>query len=121
MAQPNYGETDYFVEQQWGVNHLSHFYLTNLLLPHLRETSGKLVILSSSAHDFSPKVSFTKKDVPINAASYGGWKAYGLSKVSNLLHARALAARESDVSVFAVHPGWLAFLRLPHRSSFTFT
>ena len=98
-------------EAQYQVNHLAHFLLTHLLFPKLlaSESNARVVALSSRAHMRHP--------VPIDyialkSASedtYDGWQAYGRSKLSNILFAKALAKRfpvaSSRISFFAVHPG----------------
>lgn len=50
-----YGETRDGFEQQWGVNYLSHFLLTALLMPLLRsggtaENFARVINVSSCAH-----------------------------------------------------------------------
>lgn len=50
-----YGLSEEGFEQQWGVNYLSHFLLTSLLLPLLKaggtpESPARIVNVSSCAH-----------------------------------------------------------------------
>jgi len=54
MALPKKEYTDAGFERQIGVNHFGHFYLTQLLQEKLLSTpntAGRVVVLSSSAHD----------------------------------------------------------------------
>jgi len=76
-----------------------HFLLTNLLLPKLKETGkssgqeSRIVILSSSLHAKPyPKegIRFEALDDP---KGYTPEKAYGQSKLADVLHARELAKR----------------------------
>lgn len=91
-------------EMQFGVNHLGHFLLTSLLLDSvLAAPGGRIVVLSSIMHwlgriDFS---SFTGQK-PYNAV-----RAYGQSKLANILFTQELARRlqGTRVTVNAVHPG----------------
>lgn len=51
-----YGETKEGFEQQWGVNYLSHFLLTSLLMRMLKaagtaEEKARIVNVSSCAHE----------------------------------------------------------------------
>ncbi len=54
MALPSLEHTEAGFERQIGVNHFGHFYLTKLLQPKMlenKETAGRIVVLSSSAHN----------------------------------------------------------------------
>ncbi len=93
-------------ERQFATNHLGQFALTGLLLPGLlRAPSARVVAISSIAHRRGA-IDF---DDLQGASRYGGLKAYGQSKLANLLFAfeldrRSEAAGFSLVSV-AAHPG----------------
>jgi NAD(P)-dependent dehydrogenase (short-subunit alcohol dehydrogenase family) len=93
-------------EMQFGTNHLGHFALTNLLLP---EVTGRVVTVSSSAHRMG-KIDFS--DLNWEHKSYNAWRAYGQSKLANLLFTAELQRRlidaGSDVEANAVHPGYAA-------------
>jgi NAD(P)-dependent dehydrogenase (short-subunit alcohol dehydrogenase family) len=102
--------TDGF-ESQFGVNHLGHFLLTELLLDSLKASApSRVVILSSVTHAGSeknrPTIHF--EDLNCENREYSGTEAYAQSKLANVLHAKELARHleGSGVSVFAVHPGW---------------
>lgn len=93
-------------EIQFGVNHLGHFLLTNLLLPVITKTeNSRVVVLSSGAHR-SGKIHFNdlswEKD-------YSKFAAYSQSKLANLMFALDLnekleASNHSTIAV-AAHPG----------------
>ncbi len=93
-------------ELQFGTNHLGHFALTNLLLP---EITGRVVNVSSSAHRMGA-IDFA--DLNWEHKSYNAWRAYGQSKLSNLLFTAELQRRlidaGSDVETNAAHPGYAA-------------
>ena len=105
MATPRSTTADGF-ELQFGTNHLGHFALTGLLLPHLREAgTARVVTLSSLAH----KMGHIAFDDLQSARRYRRWGAYGQSKIANLyfmveLDRRARAAGWSLTSA-AAHPG----------------
>ncbi len=108
MALPRRETTDGF-EMQFGTNVLGHHALTGLLLPHLVGTPrSRTVWLSSIAHRFG-RIDLGN----LNAeTSYSPWKAYGQSKLADLMLAfeldrRLHAARTDSVSV-AAHPGYTA-------------
>ena len=108
MAPPRQETADGF-EAQLGTNHLGHFALTGLLLPALlRRPNPRVVTVSSVAHRMEA-ISF---DDLQGERRYRRWRAYGQSKLANLLFAleldrRARAARSALVSV-AAHPGYAA-------------
>ncbi|MGB1318758.1 MAG: oxidoreductase, partial [Flavobacteriales bacterium] len=93
-------------ESQFGVNHLGHFLLTNLLFPIVNKTeNARIVSLSSIAHK-SGRIQF---DDPNWENSYSRGDAYNQSKVACLIFAYELQRRlnDADSSVISVaaHPG----------------
>jgi NAD(P)-dependent dehydrogenase (short-subunit alcohol dehydrogenase family) len=104
---PPFGHTRDGFELQFGINHLGHFVLTNLLLPHI---TGRVVTVASSAHR-SGTIDFD--DLNWATRRYGsGGGGYEQSKLANLLFTlelqRRLAAAGSVVIATAAHPGMTA-------------
>jgi NAD(P)-dependent dehydrogenase (short-subunit alcohol dehydrogenase family) len=104
MGVPESRTADGF-EMQIGTNHLGHFALTNLLLPRI---TGRVVTVASSAHRMGKiRLDDLNWEKP---GSYDRWRAYGQSKLANLLFnlelQRRLVASDSDVIATAAHPGW---------------
>jgi NAD(P)-dependent dehydrogenase (short-subunit alcohol dehydrogenase family) len=93
-------------ELQFGTNHLGHFALTNLLLEHV---TGRVVTVSSGAHRIGG-IDFD--DLNWERKSYSAWRAYGQSKLANLLFTaelqRRLSAAGSPVLATVAHPGYAA-------------
>jgi NAD(P)-dependent dehydrogenase (short-subunit alcohol dehydrogenase family) len=93
-------------ELQFGTNHLGHFALTNLLLPHI---TGRVVTVSSGAHQMG-RIDFD--DLNWDHRKYRPWRAYGQSKLANLLFTKELQRRlteaGSPVLSMAAHPGYAA-------------
>ena len=92
-------------EMQFGVNHLGHFLLTNLLLVRIKETpSARIVNLSSSAQGFAGKFKFDNLN---SERSYSPVGAYCASKLANVLFTRSLAKRleGTGITTNAVDPG----------------
>ena len=91
-------------ELQFGTNHLGHFALTNLLLDHV---TGRVVTVASGAHRFG-QIDFD--DLNWERRPYKRWRAYGQSKLANLLFTaelqRRLSAVGSTVLATAAHPGY---------------
>ncbi len=105
MATP-YSRTVDGYELQLATNHLSHAALTARLLPLLSSTaSSRVVNVSSLAHRFG-KISF---DDLQSERRYKPWRAYGQSKLANLLFTfelqRRLAAANVGTVAAAAHPG----------------
>ena len=91
-------------EMQFGVNHLGHFLLTNLLLHRLKEApSARIVNLSSSAQRFG-KIDFDNLN---SERSYSPMAAYCASKLANVIFTRSLAKHleGTRVTTSAVDPG----------------
>jgi NAD(P)-dependent dehydrogenase (short-subunit alcohol dehydrogenase family) len=93
-------------ELQFGTNHLGHFALTNLLLEHV---TGRVVTVSSTVHR-TGRIDFD--DLNWERKRYRAWRAYGQSKLANLLFTaelqRLLTDLDSDVLATAAHPGYAA-------------
>ena len=93
-------------ELQFGTNHLGHFALTNLLL---EDVTGRVVTVSSTAHRLG-RIDFD--DLNWERKPYRAWRAYGQSKLANLLFTaelqRRLTAVGSPVLATAAHPGYAA-------------
>jgi NAD(P)-dependent dehydrogenase (short-subunit alcohol dehydrogenase family) len=91
-------------ELQFGTNHLGHFALTNLLLAHV---TGRVVTVSSTGHRIG-EIDFD--DLNWERKPYKAWRAYGQSKLANLLFTaelqRRLSAAGSAVLATAAHPGY---------------
>lgn len=90
-------------ELQFGINHLGHFALTNLLLPRL---TGRVVTVASNGHR-SGSLDF--EDLQWERRPYRPMRAYGRSKLANLLFTaelqRRLTEAGSSVLSTAAHPG----------------
>jgi NAD(P)-dependent dehydrogenase (short-subunit alcohol dehydrogenase family) len=104
-------------ELQFGTNHLGHFALSNLLLPHVAAT-GRVVTVSSDAHR-AGAIDFD--DLNWERRRYRAWRAYGQSKLANLLFTgelqRRLTEAGSTVKATAAHPGYAATNLQSHSGS----
>ena len=99
-----YTKTEDGFELQFGVNHLAHFLLTNLLLDRIKESpSGRIVNLTSLGHKWGT-INF---DDLHGEKSYSQTGAYFQSKLANILFTRSLAKRlqGTNVTAYSVHPG----------------
>lgn len=91
-------------ELQFLTNHVGHFILATGLLGQLAP-NGRVVVLSSSAHQMAPRAGIRLDDLTFEKG-YQAWSAYGQSKLANLLFARELSRRLPAGQVAnAVHPG----------------
>jgi len=103
-----YGLTKDGFELQMGTNHLGHFALTGLLLDVLKSTpKSRVVNVSSMAHK-SGTMDFDNLFFD-NGKDYSPMKAYGRSKLSNLLFTyelqRFFEKNKIDCIAVAAHPG----------------
>ncbi|MDR9419777.1 SDR family oxidoreductase [Gracilimonas sp.] len=95
------------LEETFAVNHIGYFLFTNLLLDHLKAAeSARIINVASEAHragEFDP-------DNLQLETGFQPYKAYGNSKLFNILFTKELAKRLKDSSVTAnsLHPGVVA-------------
>lgn len=102
-----YGETEDGIERTFALNHLNYFLLTNLLLEELKTAApARIVNVASGAH----KGAEINLDDPNLKGNYSGWRAYGQSKLANIMFTYELDRRLEDagVSANALHPGTVA-------------
>jgi retinol dehydrogenase-12 len=106
VARP--GRTADGFELHFGVNHLGHFALTQLLLPRLTASGpgARIVNVSSEAHYSAPGIDFAA--VRRTGGALVGLREYAVSKLCNVLHAQELARRVPEVNAYALHPGVVA-------------
>ena len=92
------------LEQTFAVNHLAPFLLTNLLLDQLKDSAPARIVNVSSALHRMAKIDF---DDLQSERRFRGMRAYGRSKLANILFTHSLARRlaGSGVTANAVHPG----------------
>jgi len=103
-----YGLTEDGFESQFGINHLGHFALTGLLMDTLINTKGSRVVnVSSNAH-YAGELDLDDLFYQ-NGNEYSPQKAYGASKLANLLFTyelqRKFENKPGDVIALAAHPG----------------
>lgn len=99
------------LERTFALNHLAYFTLTLELLGSLQAAAtpgrpARVIVVSSRAH-VGGHVDFANLQ---GERRFRSWRAYGTSKLENLLFTRALARRldPTRVVVHALHPGVVA-------------
>ncbi|XP_019643816.1 PREDICTED: retinol dehydrogenase 13-like [Branchiostoma belcheri] len=103
MTCPQWRTEDGF-EMQFGTNHLGHFLLTNQLLDKLKTSApSRVVTVASSGHAVG-HIHFD--DINLEE-SYTPIKAYGQSKLANVLFTKELARKikGTGVTAYSLHPG----------------
>ena len=104
-------------ELHFGVNHLGHFLLTNLLLARLQSSApARIVHVASGSHFKAKGLDWDAMRKP--TASISGLPEYAASKLGNVLFCAELARRleGTNVTTYAVNPGRVAsniWQRLP--------
>jgi NAD(P)-dependent dehydrogenase (short-subunit alcohol dehydrogenase family) len=95
------------IEATFQVNHLAGFLLTELLLDRLVASAPARIVTTSSIGHFSGTLDFD--DLGFEHG-YQIMRAYGRSKLANVLHTRHLARRleGTGVTVNCLHPGAVA-------------
>jgi retinol dehydrogenase-12 len=93
-------------ELNFGVNHVGHFLLTQLLLDRLKESApARVVTVASRAHRrvISPQLEHARRPT----RSLTGIREYQVSKLANVLFSAELGRRlaGSGVTSYSLHPG----------------
>ena len=93
------------LEMTFALNHLSYFVLTDLLRSRLK--AGSRVISTASDAHKGAKIDFSDLQ---STHSYSGFRAYGRSKLCNILFTRALSKRFVGTGITAncLHPGFVS-------------
>ena len=91
---------------QFGTNHLGHFALTAQLMPFLLATTSARVVNVSSLSHRGERIDFES----LGLDNYNRWRAYGRSKLANLLFTYELQRRLERAGIshtvsIATHPG----------------
>jgi NAD(P)-dependent dehydrogenase (short-subunit alcohol dehydrogenase family) len=94
-------------ENTFATNYLAPFLLTNLQLDLLKASAPSRIINVSSVGHYNGHINFDDLNLEND---YGGWKAYGQSKLALVLFTHELAKKlqGTGVTVNAVHPGTVA-------------
>lgn len=104
----NYTVTEDGFESTFQTNHLSQFYLLQLLMDRVKTNDGKVVFVSSGLHRLGTRSDqFESKPAVMLKpdGTYDYWSAYAQSKYFNVLSAHAFAKRFPSVHFLSVSPG----------------
>uniref|UniRef100_A0A8C4TI84 NADP-retinol dehydrogenase n=1 Tax=Erpetoichthys calabaricus TaxID=27687 RepID=A0A8C4TI84_ERPCA len=107
MRCPHWTTEDGF-EMQFGVNHLGHFLLTNLLLEKINSSAPSRIINIASLVHIAGQIDL--EDLNWERKKYDTKAAYCQSKLANVMFTKELARRlqGTGVTVNCVHPGVVA-------------
>lgn len=107
------GTTEDGFGMAFGVNHLGHFLLTNLLLERMQQSGPSRVVNVAALLHCLGTIDFpllaSKKDLVLGQSSWNNFQAYCHSKLCNMLFTRELANRldGTRVTCYSLHPGQL--------------
>lgn len=104
-----HGKTKQGFELTFGVCHVGHFLLTQLLLERIKASApARIVVVASRAHTRVRGIDF--KAVRERTATKTGFPEYGVAKLANVLFAAELARRleGTGVTTYSLHPGVVA-------------
>src|SRR5205807_6079838 len=95
------------LEYTFALNHMAYFVVTEGLRERLLASSSARIVSTASAAHQGARLDFD--DLPL-AKSFSAMKAYGRSKLCNILFTRELARRLQGTGVTAncLHPGFVA-------------
>lgn len=99
-------ETSEGLEQTFALNHMSYFLLTNLLLDVLKASGAARIVSVASEAELAGSVNFNDLQSK-SGYSMGGFRAYGTSKLMNIMFTYELSKRLAGTKVTAnvLHPG----------------
>lgn len=103
--QTSYSVTVDGIERTWATNHLNYFLLTHLLRDRLLDSAPARIINVSSRAHVGQRIDLD--DPQQQHRGYRGYRAYGQSKLANVLFTNELARRLEGTGVTAnsLHPG----------------
>lgn len=91
------------VERTMAVNHLAPFVLTNRLAPALEDDGGRIITVGSQVHQrVGPDWVATE-----SVDGYDAFKAYGRSKLANVVFTYALDRQLESATTNCLHPGFV--------------
>src|SRR6202453_1106694 len=107
VTSPSTLRTRYGVELQFLGNHIGHFALVNQLLDLVRNGTGRIVIVSSSASVIQAPAEGIMFDNLDGRRFYDAMTFYGQSKFAVALYAKELSRRlrRRAIAVNSLHPG----------------
>lgn len=118
------------LEMTFATNHMAYYVITNILLPNLNAAGNARIVSTASDAHKAGKIDFD--DLQLRK-SYGVARAYGTSKLENILFTRELAKRLDGSSVTAncLHPGFVGtrfgqnnaksgFMKVVHKVAMSF-
>tara|TARA_B100000029_G_scaffold513303_1_gene612429 strand:+ start:13323 stop:14186 length:864 start_codon:yes stop_codon:yes gene_type:complete len=94
------------IENTFAINHIGYFLFTNLILDKIKNSKdGRIINVASAAHHFVKGMNWDDLNYKENFKM--GFKAYGQSKLANILFTKHLARKlgHDDIKVNAIHPG----------------
>ncbi len=92
------------IEKQFATNHLGHFLLVTSVLDKLAD-GARVAVVSSEGHRAAPAAGIEFENLS-GEKGYSAFRAYGQSKLANILFANALARRlEGRATANSLHPG----------------
>jgi len=92
------------LEATFAVNHIGYFLFTNLLIEYIKSAgNARIINVASDAHRYG---NFEPENLQLESG-FNPMKAYGNSKLFNILFTKELASRvrDTDVTVNCLHPG----------------
>ncbi|TXI90299.1 MAG: SDR family oxidoreductase [Cupriavidus sp.] len=103
------GRTASGFEMAFGICHMGHFLLTQLLLERIKASApARIVVVASHAHRRPAGIDFPA--LRQDTKTFSGFPEYGVAKLANVLFAAELGRRleGSGVTTYALHPGVVA-------------
>ncbi|HEY1099990.1 MAG TPA: SDR family NAD(P)-dependent oxidoreductase [Myxococcota bacterium] len=95
------------LERTIGTNHFGTYLFTQLLLPKVLASSAPRVVNVASEAHYNPKtIDFDA--IRTSTSGPTGFAEYGVSKLMNVLHAKALARAHPSLTAVSLHPGVVA-------------
>jgi NAD(P)-dependent dehydrogenase (short-subunit alcohol dehydrogenase family) len=94
------------LEMTFATNHMAYFVVTNLLLDRLKQTPGARIVSTASDAHSAGKLDFSDLQ---SEKRYSTFRAYGTSKLCNILFTRELSRRlaGSGATANCLHPGFV--------------